>query len=219
MTPLIRLAARLPVQVPATPDAEQARRSARSELSKQVYQERPHLLRRALDWFASLFDPATLVPGAPAWLSVLVVGLAVALLAGTLVLLVRKVGGARSRPPASAPVFDDARGSRELEAAADLARRQGNWDRAVVERFRAMVRLLDEHGLIEDFPGMTAYEAGQAAASGLADLAAELTWAASLFDSVRYGRARAHDQHDRRMGLLAAQVHQAVLGSTIQARP
>ena len=94
----------------------------------------------------------------------------------------------RPRPWSSSG--DDARTAAELRAAADAAAARGDWSTAVLERFRAVVRSLEERALLDDRPGRTAHEAAEAAAARLPARAAELRRAARLFDDVCYGARR-----------------------------
>ena len=82
---------------------------------------------------------------------------------------------ARSRPPAPAP-----RGPTP-------PRRPATCAPPSLERFRAIVRELEERAVLAEQPGRTAGEAAAAAAGRLPALAAELAAAARLFDDVRYG--------------------------------
>ena len=95
----------------------------------------------------------------------------------------------RARPPQHRRLAD--------EAAADQ-----RWADAVRERFRAVVRTLDERTLLDDRPGRTADEAAREAGRVLPDLAAGLTAAARLFDDVTYGDADAGPADDARLRAL-----------------
>lgn len=203
---LTPLAAPGPVDVPATPSAEEARRAAQEELSKAVYQERPSLAQLIWDWLQEHLSPTHLVPGVPAWVSVVVTLVAaLALLAG-LVYVLRYLTWARRARLGSRRLFEDPRDAASLTRAADAAAGTGDWATAVVERFRAIIRSLDERGLIEDYPGMTAREAATLAARALRSLRQELLQAAALFDSVRYGHVQATRQQDEWIRQLAGQV-------------
>ncbi|WP_257210694.1 hypothetical protein [Actinomyces ruminis] len=59
--------------VPATPDADQARRAVEEELAKPVYHQAASLWQRIWQWLSQHLDPRDAVPGAPAWLSTLLV--------------------------------------------------------------------------------------------------------------------------------------------------
>jgi hypothetical protein len=72
-------------------------------------------------------------------------------------------------------------------ADADRAAAAGDWRTAVLERFRAVVRELEERAVVPEQPGRTAGETAEAAGLRLPALAADLRAAARLFGDVRYG--------------------------------
>lgn len=196
----------LPVGVPVRPDAEEARRWAQEELAKAAYSDSPGLVERFLDWLGRILGrvgeldtltPPELVP------VLLVVGLVVVLV------LARVLGGrvrrGRARDVATGTaLFEDDRSSADLHAAADAAARRGDHVAAVLDRFRAIIRRLDERGALDDRAGLTAHEAAALAAGALPDLAGPLGWAGRLFDDVRYGHASAGPAEDEAMRSLAA---------------
>jgi hypothetical protein len=192
--------------VPVVPDAETARRWATEELTDPVYHDGPSLLDRFLEWLASLFDGAPdSLPLPPA----AVVATVVVLLLLVLAVAFRVAGPVRvtRRAPASVVVLgDDVRTADELRAAADAAAARGEWTAAVLDRFRAVVRSLEERALLTDSPGRTADEAAEAAAARLPSLAGELRRAARLFDDVCYGKASVDADADARMRTLDEQV-------------
>jgi hypothetical protein len=184
---------------PLEPGREVARQWARRELSDPVYaQARPGLFRRAVEWLLSklsnihlgasaLTDPYTAI----ALLTLLVVVVAV---------VVRlRTGGLRGpgRVARRDGLFTEAdRTAAEHRALADRAAAQGRWAQAVQERFRAVIRSLDERALLDDRPGRTADEAARQAARLLPGLADQLAHAATLFDDVTYGELQAGAQDD-----------------------
>lgn len=185
----------LPVDVPVQPDADEARRWLVEELAKPEYSTDPSLLARFLDWLADLFDgaPALDVSGPWAALVIVVTALLVAAVA------YRVAGPVRmSRKTAASAVVleDDTRSAAELRAAADAAAASGDWATAVLERFRAVVRSLEERALLEPRPGRTAWEAAQAAGERVPDVADDLVRGAHLFDDVCYGKARVGAEAD-----------------------
>ena len=95
--------------------------------------------------------------------------------------------------------------------AANEAAAQRDWATAVVERFRAIIRSLDERGALEDYPGMTAHEAATIAAASVIKHADELHRAGALFDSVRYGEVVSTSEQDAWMRRLAEAVQRAQL--------
>jgi len=184
--------------VPLQPDATTARELARRELAERAYREaEPGLLERAvralLDGLGRLDAPS----GSSPLRAVALVLLLLALAAGV-ALAVRAVGRTsrtargRSRPVlgAGAP---SAAAHRE---AADRAAAQGRWEVAVAERFRALVRALQERDLLASSPGLTAAEAAAQAGSALPALAPALHRGAALFDAVAYGGRSAAAEDD-----------------------
>lgn len=173
--------------VPVVPDAETARRWATEELADPIYHEGPSLLDRFLEWFFSLFDGA--VPGFG--LSPAVIGSVVVVLLGLAIAVALWVAGpvrASRRTRQSVVVLgDDTRSADDLRAAADAAAARGDWSAAVLDRFRGLVRALEERALLEDRPGRTAHEAAEAAGARLPALTGELARAARMFDDVCYG--------------------------------
>ena len=131
-----------------------------------------------------------------------------------LVVLLRRFRPVGRSRRASGRLFDDERDARALARAADAAAERGDWDTAVVERFRAIIRSLDERGLIEDYPGMTAHEAAALGSGALEALGEELTRAAALFDAVRYGEVVSTEEQDAWMRDLARRVDTARVDRT-----
>ncbi len=173
--------------VPVVPDAETARRWAVRELADPIYHEGPSLLERFIEWLLSLFDNAPTGLGLPPAL----VGTLVVLAVGAVVAVAFAVAGpvrASRRAAASVVVLgDDARRADDLRAAADAAAARGDWSTAVLERFRAVIRSLEERALLDDRPGRTAHEAAEEAGARLPARTADLRRAARLFDDVCYG--------------------------------
>lgn len=197
----------IPSGVPVTPDAEEARRWAEQELANRVYDDSPSLLDRIVAWIGDLLEALTSLGGsAPPALAPLVVVLVVAALLAVAVLVGGRVRRRRqtAAATASAQLFDDARTSADLTAAADGAAARGDWAGAVLDRYRAIIRSLDERALLEDRAGLTAHEAAELAAAALPTLAERLRWAGGRFDAVAYGHAPATAEDDAALRDLAA---------------
>ncbi|MDY0909030.1 DUF4129 domain-containing protein [Microbacterium sp. CFBP9034] len=178
---------------PLTPDGEEARRWAEQELSDPVYdiaEPTPldRIARAVGEFFQNLFSAD--VPGE--------LGSLVALVAGIVVVLVivaafavwgvpRATRRARSQTPA---LFgeDEHRSAAELRAAAASHARSGEWDAAIVLRFRALARGCLERGVVDTPPGATVHAFARAAARTFPQLGERLEAAASAFDDVRYLR-------------------------------
>ena len=212
MSPLPALIAA--ADAPATPGAQEAREAAEAELAKPAYHPVPNLLGRLWRWLVEHLDPTTAIPGIPPLLSGLIVLLVLVTCIVLLVVLLRRFRPVGRSRRASGRLFDDERDARALARAADAAAERGDWGTAVVERFRAIIRSLDERGLIEDYPGMTAHEAAALGSGALEALGEELTRAAALFDAVRYGEVVSTEEQDAWMRDLARRVDTARVDRT-----
>lgn len=204
MTPgrlLTRVLAAAP-QPPLTPGPDEARRAAAQELAHREYQEaRPGLLSRALTW---LLEHLPSIPALHGPLpSITLVAVLAALLA-VIVFAVLRAG--RIRMARRTPDGDVFAGSEltaaDHRAAADRHAAAGAWSEAVLERFRAVVRELEERAVLVPQPARTAGEAAGEAGRWLPALAPDLAAAARLFSEVRYGGRpadRAADESLRRL--------------------
>ena len=171
---------------PVRPDGPTARRWAQDELLDPVYHQQESLLSRLLTWLRHLFDGlhgAALPPRG-----------ALLLAAGVVLLVVVValwVAGPvrRSRRTRSEPVLvqTDRRTAQQLRAAADAAAAVGDFSTAVAERFRAVVRDLEDRAVLDERPGRTADEAARDAGRLLPEVAPGLVRAGRLFDDVLYG--------------------------------
>ncbi|MBI4942258.1 MAG: DUF4129 domain-containing protein [Actinobacteria bacterium] len=203
------LAAAALAQVPLEPDRDQARQWAVEELAKREYAEqRPGALSQLLDWILEQLDKLSGLGGpgqGTGTAFALVVGVVVALVAVAGLVTGRVVRRARQADPA--PVFDGTSGTaRTHRGAADEAAARGDWRTAVVERFRAVVRELEERAVLVPQPGRTADEAAAEAARWLPALDVPLRSAARLFDDVRYGDRPADAAGDAALRALDEQV-------------
>jgi hypothetical protein len=177
---------RLSSEVPVVPDAAQGRAWAREELAGPGY-ERPGLIRRGLEWLLQHLQQLPLPQGKG---SALTAGVLLLVVAAVVAWALHRRGGplARRRAGAGDVVFEAGpRSAQEHRADADRAAAAGDWRTAVLERFRAVVRELEERGVVPEQPGRTAGETVDAAGVRLPTLAAELRAAARLFGDVRYG--------------------------------
>jgi hypothetical protein len=196
----------LPVEVPVDPDRETARRWLLEELSRPEYSTQPSLLERLIDWFLGLFDEVPVLD-APGWQVALVAVAATA----AVVLVAWWVAGPvrlarRAARPSTVVLGDDRRSAAQLRAAADDAAARGDWSAAVLDRYRAVVRGLEERVVLDEQPGRTAQEAADAAAGRLPGSAADLHRAARLFDDVCYGTLPARQDDDAFLRALDARV-------------
>ncbi|WP_460461174.1 DUF4129 domain-containing protein, partial [Angustibacter peucedani] len=190
---------------PLDPSREVAREWARAELSDPVYANaQPGLVQRAAQWvldhLSRLELPARAFADPRTGLVLLAL---VVLVVGAVVLL--RTGRLRGpgRSPHDAAVFDDVvRTAAEHRHLADQAAAQGRWDDAVRERFRAVVRSLEERVVLDERPGRTADEAATDAGPALPALADRLLDGARLFDDVSYGDRPALAVHDEQLRAL-----------------
>src|SRR5690606_38404583 len=93
----------------------------------------------------------------------------------------------RARRKSAAVFDDDDREAADIRAAALAAAEREDWTQAVLERFRALVRSVEERGLVSVVPGMTADELAAAVGTRLSDHDEDLQRCAEIFDGVRYG--------------------------------
>jgi hypothetical protein len=173
--------------VPVEPDRDTARSWAVQELSGREYQAaRPSLLTRLMSWVAEQLSklPVPHTPGSRFGLLVVVLVAVAAVLYA-----VQRSGGLRrqTRVAAESVFGDRALTAADHRAAAETAERGQDWATAVVERFRAVARELEEHAVLVPQPGRTADEVAVDAGTWLPELADRLRRAARLFDDVRYG--------------------------------
>jgi hypothetical protein len=177
----------LPADVPVDLTREQARRLAELELADPAYRAaEPGPIERVLRWLQEWLQEALdrfsgAAPGG--WLGVLGL-LALVVVA---VLIVRWRMGPVSRAAAVPFTVDPATSAAEYRRRAEGAAASGQWDVAVSERMRALVRVGQERGLIDAQPGWTADEVAAALGGALPGSGAILATAATAFDEVRYG--------------------------------
>ena len=173
--------------VPVLPDADQGRRWAEQELSRSVYQAaEPTLVERFWQWVGSFFtDLLNGIAGFDPTLGVVLLAAGAAAVLATAVFLVRPRLNARRRRE----VFDsgETRVAVDHRRLAEEAAGRGEWDTAVAERLRAIIRSAEERVVLEPRPGRTAAEAGHILADSFPAAADEVTWLARRFDDVRYG--------------------------------
>lgn len=207
----------LTYEAPIDPDADTARRWLEDELSKDIYREdHSDWLQRVFDWIAKQFerlDRSTEELTVGSISGSIIAGVLFAILIAVLLYLVLGPLRRSRRASASASVFDDDdRSASAMQASAEAAAERGDWDLAVLERFRGMVRRAENRGLVAVVPGMTAYEFVTAAAVPMSHLADDLLWSGDLFDGIRYGHASGSREAYERVGKLAEGLAHTGLG-------
>ncbi len=198
----------LPLDVPIDIGRDAAADAARQELSKAVYAaDRPSLAQQVINWvldhvLRTLAAVSSATPGGILGLVVLV-----ALVVLVVFLVRRKTGPLRRAGAGDVPLFvGRLRAAAEYRAAADSAAAAGDWDEAVRQRFRAVVRSLEERDILDPRPGRTAGEATADAARALPSCAAGLRDAARSFDDVAYGGRPSDQQADAQLRELDRQL-------------
>lgn len=176
------------MDVPVDIDRDNARRAAAQELSDPKYRDaRPSFLQEAVQWLGErvgkLLNSVSSVPGGALGLLLLVVLLIVL---GVVIRL--RTGEVARAARAGRVVFDGKRRSAgEYRRSATEAAAAGHYGDAVRDRFRAVVRALEERALLDARSGRTADEAAAEAGVLLPGVADELRQGARLFDDVHYG--------------------------------
>lgn len=180
------LLAWLLVTAPITRDG--ARDDARRELRKAIY--RPQQASwpvRVLQWIFTRLQKAldtasSVVPGGLPGLLLLVV-----VVIGLVILLRMRLGplrrsdlltDQRGTPPQSAADY-------RAEAAAFAA--AGDWREALRARFRALIRELEQRGVLDQRAGRTAGEISNEASAAMPAIATSMRHAAEVFNEVWYG--------------------------------
>jgi hypothetical protein len=187
---LARLADAVP---PLTPDGDEAREWAERELADPAYdiaEPTPfdRIARAIGEFIRSIFSPEVSDGWASAFAVVAAIVLVIVIVAA---FLVWGMPRATRRAAASAPVIfgqAERRSATQLRAAAERHAGAGEWDAAVVLRFRALVRACLERGAVDTPPGATVHAFARAAGRAFPDVADRLEAAADVFDDVRYLR-------------------------------
>ncbi len=195
--------------IPIEPDADTARQWVVDELSKSAYQSTgPSWIQRLLDWLAGLLEGLGSASGDLGFAGVpgALVAIAIGVFLVALIALIvwGPMRSSRRRKASHAVFEDDARDSDSMRVAAEDAAARGDWTLAVIERFRSIVRDVEQSVWVAVVPGMTAYEFVTQAGMRVPALASEFDWAGDLFDRLRYGHDAGTKTHYERMVALDA---------------
>jgi hypothetical protein len=178
---------------PLTPDGDEARKWAEQELAKPVYAEaQPTLFDRIArtvgDFFEQLFSTQLEGPWGSTLALVAAIVVVVLIVAAFLVWGVPRA--TRRSKVSVAELFGESEGrpASELRSAAAAHAARGEWDAAIVLRFRALARGLAERGVVETPPGATVHGFARRAGRAFPASAEALEGAAAAFDDVRYLR-------------------------------
>ena len=186
---LVRLAESVP---PLRPDGDEAREWAERELAKQVYTEAEptpldRIARAIGDFITELLGTELSGDWGP-WVAVIAPAVVVlVILAAFLIWGLPRVQR-RSAPSASLFGAEEERTADQLRRDAVAAAARGEWDAAIVLRFRALARGLYERGVLDTPPGATVHAFARAAGRTFPADADRLESAAAAFDDVRYLR-------------------------------
>jgi len=203
------------------PTPAEARDWLEQELHRSDYQS-PWLesaIRWVLDQLGRLLDGAGHVAGLSPLITVLVALAVIALLVWVLPKVRRESVVARTGGAVLEDLAITARTYRDLAA---KAFRDGRYDDAILDGFRAIAKDMSDRTLLDDAPGRTAHEVSLALAPPFPDHADRLVRAADVFDSVRYGHRRASAEQFGEVQHLDAELVRArpmLAASPLQDRP
>lgn len=192
---------------PLSPDRDDAREWAERELSDPAYDvAEPTVLDRIArsvgDFIQDLFGAQLPDAWAPGF--ALIAGIVViALLVVAVLVWGRPRGTARVRR-AAGDLFGEheERSAAALRSDAEAAARRGEWNEAIVLRFRAVARGLAERTIVETTAGTTVHAFAREAARAFPGSAARMNAAASAFDDVRYLRRQGTEDAYRAIATL-----------------
>jgi hypothetical protein len=158
---------------------------ARRELARSIYAE--SITARIRHWLAHvlgrIFTVSAQFPGG--FWTIVALLVALVLVATAVTYWIRPAGPGRQGH--RAVLADTGLSAREHREAAERSAAAGDYAAAIIERMRAIAVGTEERGILPARPGRTAAELAAQAGRVLPDLAADLAWAARLFDDVRYG--------------------------------
>ncbi|WP_035765500.1 DUF4129 domain-containing protein [Arthrobacter sp. H20] len=186
---------------PVVPDADEARGWLVDELAQGPYQEaEPNFIERIaaaiLEWLGSLFAGLRPLDAGPGTL-LLALG-AVAVIALAVWLVKPRLNARRAVPGAGVFSGDAVRTAREHRQLATAAAGSQEWDVALTERLRAVIRSAEERGIIDREPGRTAGETGVHLRAAFGAEGDGTLWLANRFNEVHYGNQPADDSDYQR---------------------
>lgn len=186
MTALV--AGRVPLDVPVVLGREEAARLAKLELARPVYagEEEPwvqRVIRWLLGRIGELLDRAA-GTSPLGWFGLLGVAVLIALV---VVAVRRRTGSLRRGTDPGLFLGTGSRSGADFRSDAERFATAGAWAEAVRARLRAVVRDLEDRGLVDARPGRTADEVARDAGRVLPEVAGDLRVAARIFDDIWYG--------------------------------
>jgi hypothetical protein len=197
------LSALLSAGTPIVLGREQAQQLAQQELQDHAYQQESQpWVMRLIGWLLGRFtDLLNQVGGASpgGWIGIICIVILIVGLTG----VVRWRMGPLRRRAGSTALFDQIGSATTASAthrrAAERAAADGRWADAVRERLRAIVRDLEERGLLDPRAGRTAEEAALEGGQSLPTVAADLLWGAHTFGNIWYGGRTADEAAYQRL--------------------
>jgi hypothetical protein len=179
--------------LPAPLTRDGAAHAAHDELSKHVYQQaRPSIEQQVVSaiwrWLVHAYHRVVdATPGGAVGLLVII-----AAIAGVALVFAQRrgVSGRRRGDDTSFDLPADV-SSDQFRSEADALAARGEWAEAVRARLRAIVRGLEERGVIDPRPGRTATEVAAEAGAVRPDLREGLRRGARAFGEIWYGRRAA----------------------------
>ncbi len=187
------------------PDADEARRLLDQELARPAYVEaQPTIFERIigdlLRGIARLIDGIGSLGAGP---GTLVVALGAALIIILAIVIVRPRLNARGRKQDPAVFDDGVRRSAEHHRGRAAARAgSGDWNGAVAEVLRAVIRTAEERVVIDERPGRTATEAALQLGAVFPAVSGDAGWLADLFNETHYGSGVAtREDYGRAVGI------------------
>jgi hypothetical protein len=198
----------VPLDVPIRIGGEEARRRAAEELAKAKYGGLPDWADELLNRLGQVLDRIVeavlrFVFGSPGGGTGISPGfvIAVVLLLVAIGLVVWRVGLPRWRRRSrdAAVDLDASVPAADYRHLAEQHAEHGDWQAAVRDRFRALVRELEVRTILDILPARTAWEAAYAASQLLPGCRDDLHASAEDFNAVMYGERRADEALYRRM--------------------
>lgn len=174
------------------PDPDQARSWLERELRRSEYHQ--GVLDRFFSWLHDLWNQLTQAALGATPLST---GAAALVLIALVVLVVLVAARVRREPlharPGEHVLVPGQVTPQEHRSAAEAALREGAYDRAIVEAFRALASRAVQRGDVSDRPGLTAHELSADLRPVHPEHASDLDHCSKLFDLVFYGDQPANE--------------------------
>lgn len=208
------------------PDAEEARRLLEQELTKPAYVEaQPNIAERLLGEFlravVRFLDGLGGLGAGPGTLVLVIGALLVVVVA---IVLVRPRLNARGKGQEADVFAGDTRYSAaQHRERATAAAAVSDWNTAVAELLRAIIRDAEERVVVAEQAGRTATEAAVQLGGVFPSLVSEVTWLADVFNETHYGNGSASEADYRRAatidGRLSSERPAPAGGSAAPAAP